>query len=105
MEMQIRKEGKLILNAPVVLRYFITDKSEIEKVLLAGSGDGNKMATSDLALYEALGSVLEDDRFNWRKVVKFLENVQIVSHENVTGTRKKILTPNRVEEIRKEALR
>ena len=103
-EKQFRQD-KIILDSKTILNYLITEKSEIEKVLLGSPGNNIKLTTSDLAVYEALGSVMEPDNFNWRNVVKFLEAVQVVSHENVTGRKKPILTQKRVEEIRKEALK
>jgi len=105
MQTQDNRQQRSLLNAETILKYFITDKSEIETNILAGSGNGIKLTTTDYSLYEALGSVIENDAFNWRKVVKFLEAVQIISFENVTGGKKPILTQKRVEEIRKILLK
>ncbi len=105
MQTQDNRQQRSLLNAETILKYFITDKSEIEPNILAGTGIGIKLTTTDYALYEALGSVVETDAFNWRKVVKFLEAVQIISFENVTGGKKPILTQKRVDEIRNIVLK
>ena len=62
---------------------------------------GSELAliTTDFNLYEALGSLQQYDNFRSEKLVKFLEQVSI------EHTPKKLLTHERVDELRKNALK
>ncbi len=94
---------KSYLNPETILKYFISKDEKVDTLIICNRPDSN-LVTTDHALYEALGSIKENDNFNWRKLVKFLETVQVISYENVHRKTKPLLTDKRVEELRKKAL-
>jgi hypothetical protein len=93
----LQQQKRNLLTAKQILEYFLKEDSEIETSVLSSS----RLSTTDNALYEALGTIQENDNFNWRKIVKFLESVKVISYENVTGKCKPVLTQKRVDDLRK----
>ncbi|MFH1398884.1 MAG: hypothetical protein ABIG95_02125 [Candidatus Woesearchaeota archaeon] len=101
--MRVDVERKsMILKASALLKYFLGTNERID-TLIKCKPENVELSCYDQSLYEALGSLQEYDEFNFRKLVKLLENVNIISYGERAGERK-ILTPERVEELRKEAL-
>lgn len=99
----MHKRGKMpdakqtyYLTSEAILKYFL-NKSEHIDTLIMCRGDEVNLTTTDFNLYEALGSIEERDDFNINKLIKFLEAVHIESGA------KRILTHERVEELRKLA--
>lgn len=93
----MQQQERKTLPTQQILEYFLQENSDTERQILGS----RNLITTDHSLYEALGSIYESDGFNWRKIVKFLEAVKVVSFENVTQRKKPILTQKRVEELRK----
>ena len=89
--------NKMYMKAEMILKYLIGNDNEVDTMISCGAN--TELVTTDHALYEALGSVKDD--FNWRRLVKFLEVVQVISYKNVHKREKPILTEKRVEELRK----
>ena len=84
------------LTSEAILKYFLNTSDQIDTLIMCKSSEVN-ISTTDQNLYEALGSITERDNFNTNKLVKFLEAVSI------EHAPKKILTHERVEELRKIA--
>jgi len=89
---------KLMIPPEHVLRFFISEDEQLDDLIILHH-DKFEMCTTDKALYEAMGSIKEYDQFNKPKLAKFLEVVKILPEE------KKILTHERVEQLRKLALK
>ena len=87
----------LLLRAEQILKYLITGDDTLETLVFCGSSQVHLVIT-DQGLYEALGSIQAYDAFNKNKLTKLLETCQIRSFQ------RKLLTPERVEQIRKFAL-
>jgi hypothetical protein len=98
-EFEQKEEKEYVLLASAILRYLIGKDDEIETLIMC-KGSELKIVTSDKALYEALGSIKPQDEFKLPKLVKLFEVTQIQ-----TAKDKPILTDERVEELRKAALK
>lgn len=88
----------LYLTPENLLKYFLNTSEDIDTLILCKNSEVT-LRTTDQSLYEALGSIKPYDNFNQSKLVKLLE-VTIIDHEP-----KKILTHERVEELRELALK
>lgn len=86
------------LTSEAVLKYFLGTSENIDTLIMCKGTEVN-LTTTDFNLYEALGSIEQRDNFNINKLIKFLEAVHIESGS------KKVLTHERVEELRKLAER
>ena len=102
-ENKIQKQ-KLYLKAGAILKYFLGTSDKIENMILCRNNEID-LVTTDQDLYEALGSIKDYDKFNQRKLVKFLEVVEIGSLKRVKGEERTILSHKRVDELRKIALK
>jgi len=98
------QKQKLYLKAGAILKYFLGTSNKIETIILCRSNEID-LVTTDQDLYEALGSLKDCDNFNQRKLVKFLEVVEIGSLKRVKGKERTILSHERVEELRKIVLK
>lgn len=91
---------KAFLAPEAILRYLVTDNDELETLIMCKSSEIN-LVTSDFALYEAMGSIKSYDDFKLNKLVKLFEVIELAKDKNP----KKILKEERVEELRKLALK
>jgi hypothetical protein len=99
MRSQISNKGKVIfLTAEDILRYLLGTDDAIDTLVKCKRKDEIIIVT-DKELYEALGSLKSYDSFSLPNLVKFFENVTVRE-----DTRKRILTHERVDELRKSAL-
>jgi hypothetical protein len=85
------------LTSEAILKYFLNTSEDIDTLIMC-KGSEVKLTTTDMNLYEALGSLEPSDGFRPQKLVKFMEQVSI------EHAPKKILTHERVDELRKIAL-
>jgi len=97
------KQKSMVLKASAILKYFLGTDDKID-TLIKCKPDNVELNCFDQSLYEALGSLKDYDEFDFRKLVKFLESVDIVSYKQNVQERP-ILTDERVEELRQEALK
>ena len=98
------QKQKLYLKAEAILKYFLGTSDRIDTLVMCRNNEID-LVTTDQDLYEALGSLKDYDNFNQRKLVKFLEVVEIGSLKRVKGMERTILSHERVEELRKIALK
>ena len=91
------------LTAEAVLKYLLGTNERIETMIMCKSPDTD-LTTTDYDLYEAFGSLRKYDDITKAKMVKLLEVVDINSYRKEKGE-KKILTHERVEELRKLAIK
>jgi hypothetical protein len=93
-------EGKEFLLLPsAVLKYLIGADDEIDTLIMCKSSE-LKIKTTDKAIYEALGSIKPYDEFKLNKLVKLFEVAEVSAAKE-----KPILTDERVEELRSQALK
>ena len=92
-----------VLNAESILSYFLGTDEEIDTLIKCKPSDV-ELVCLDQSLYEALGSIKDQDGFNFRKLVKFIESVDIISFKNAVHRARHLLTEPRVEELRQRAL-
>lgn len=93
------ERGKVtFLSSEDILKYFLSSDDQIDTLIKCKIVQ-ERIVTTDRELYEALGSIKDYDNFKLPVLVKFFEGVEI------NPAQKNILTHERVEELRKLALR
>ena len=103
MNTDVEKHKSMVLRASAILKYFLGSDDKID-TLIKCKPSNVELTCFDQSLYEAIGSLKDYDEFDFRKLVKFLESVDIVSYKKNVKERP-ILTDKRVEELRQEALK
>ncbi len=93
---------KIFLNAPTILRYLVGEDAQLNDLIILGT---KPMMTTDKELYEAIGSLAKYDAFAPTKLSKLFEVVDVYPHRDLTRSQKPLLTFEKVEAIRKEALK
>lgn len=99
-----RELNKVHLDAVAILKYFLGTDNRIETLVLCRT-EGTEITATDFELYQALGSLTSYGLAQHAKLVKFLENVDVLPYRLQTGNRKKILTHETVDALRQSALR
>lgn len=94
----------MMLKASAILKYLLKSDEQIDTLITCKPSDVELMCY-DQSLYEALGSLKEYDNFNSRRLVKFIESVDIISFRKNMNQQKPVLTDERVEALRNEALK
>jgi len=97
---KIQVQKKMIIKPEAILRYLITDDDRMDTLIMC-QGEQLNLITDDFYVYEAMGSIQPYDKFKLNKLVKFFQVVEIQSY----GKKKEILKEERVEELRKLALK
>ena len=92
------------LKPEAIIKYLLGLNEDIDTLISCKSSEC-ELKTTDQELYEALGSVPDKDKIDYNKLVKLLEVVDIRSHMQLTHNAKKILTHERVKQLRKNILR
>jgi len=95
-------EKKVYLKAEIIYSYLLGINEKLETAIMC-NGNNFNFVTSDQSLYEALGSIQDKKQITSAKLVKFLEVVDIISFKNFMNKERKILTDQRVNEIKKHA--
>ena len=108
MKIEIRtnpnQKKQITLNSSAILSYLIGNDEKIDTMIICKNNDV-ELITTDKEVYEALGSIKKYDSFKLNKLTKFFENVEIESFKSITGKSKPILTFQKLEELRKNALK
>ncbi len=99
----MENKQSMLIRASAVLKYFLGTSDRID-TLIKCKPDDIELMCYDQSLYEALGSLKDYDEFNFRKLVKFLESVDVISFRKHVKKPKPILTDERVDQLRKKAL-
>ncbi len=98
------QKQRYFIKAEAILK-FLLETDEAIDTLITCQGSRNNIITSDLDLYQALGSVKDYDNVNLHRLVKFFEVVDIISYKNHYHKEKPLLKEEKVEELRKSALK
>ncbi|HLC19616.1 MAG TPA: hypothetical protein VJK72_01770 [Candidatus Nanoarchaeia archaeon] len=93
----------IVLTSDMILKYLLGTDEKIETAILC-KPENTEIVSTDLALYEAIGSMKQYDNVQLNKLTKLLESAHIFSHKQQTGSEKPILKEERVEQLRKIAL-
>ena len=93
----------IVLTSEIILKYLLGTDEKIETIILC-KPENTELVTTDMSLYEALGSVKPYDNVQLNKLTKLIEVAHILSHKQQTGSDKPILKEERVEQLRKNAL-
>jgi len=95
---------KLLLKPELILKYFITNDEKTDTLITCKTSN-YELTTTDFDVYYALTAIKPYDNFNFNKIKKFFEVVDILSYKKVKGHEKPKITDKDVEELRKKALR
>jgi len=95
---------KIHLNSATILRYLIADDEKVNDMIVLGV-EGKDFMTTDKEIYEAIGSLANYDQFKPIKLAKLFEMVDVYPYRDLTHQRKPVLTHEKVEAIRLEALK
>ena len=87
------------LSSEHIFKYLTTDDDKLDTLIMCKSAEIG-LITTDFNIYEAIGSIKQEDNFRLNKLAKFFETVKIVSYENVKQKPKPILKEERVNQIR-----
>jgi hypothetical protein len=90
------------LTSTEVLRYLLGIDENLD-TLIKCKPDNISLICIDHSMYEAMGSIKNYEKFDYRKLVKFLESVDIISYKNNVARNRPILTDSRVESLLNEA--
>ena len=108
MKIEIRtnpnQKKQITLNSSVILSYLVGNDEKIDTMIICKNNDV-ELITTDKEVYEALGSIKKYDSFKLNKLTKFFENVEIESFKSITGKSKPVLTFQKLEELRKNAIK
>jgi hypothetical protein len=99
-----KQKQTMRLKAEAILRYLISDDDKIDTLITCKTSDID-LVTTDLDVYEALGSIKGYDNFNFNKLKKLFEVTDVISYKGLKKEEKPILKDERVEELRKLALK
>ena len=97
------REESRFLTADAILRYLLGESGKLESMIICNPGSAC-LSTTDYELYQAFGSLKSYDDVPRARITKFLENVEIRSYRKESGREKKILTHERVDKLRKNAI-
>ena len=96
----MKEKHKMYLGPDVILKYLMGEENL--HTLITTQNTEVDLVTTDQNLYEALGSVKERNEININLLVKLLEVATIMPHSEMMKEERKILTPEKVEELRKK---
>ncbi len=96
----MKEKQKMYLKPEAILKYLMGDENL--HTLITTKNTEFDIITTDQNLYEALGSVEDRNKIDLNLLVKLFEVASIVPHTEMTKEERKILTPIKVEELRKK---
>lgn len=89
----------MFLMPEAILRY-LSGEEKLHTLITAKNTEV-ELITTDQCLYESLGSIMNRNEIDINLLVKLLEVVTIKPHAEMMHEDRKILTEERVEELRK----
>ena len=101
MQMQNRT---IYLTPENLLKYLLGNDDEID-TLITCKGTEVDLTTYDQDLYDAMGSLTPNDELKMHRLLKLIEVVDILPYRKASGKNKRILTNERVEELRLKAIK
>ena len=95
----MENKQKMYLKPEAILKYLMGE--EKLHTLITTQNTEVQLITTDQNIYEALGSVDDRSKINLNLLFKMLEVVKIMPHEEMMKEERKILSPERAEELKK----
>ena len=96
----INNKQKMYLRAEAILKY-LSGQEELHTLITTKHTEVD-LVTTDQSLYEALGSIKNREEIDINLLVKLLEVTTVNSFKDMMKKDRSILTPERVEELRKK---
>jgi hypothetical protein len=96
----MKEKQKMFLRSEAILKYLMGEENLT--TLITAQNTEVELITTDQNLYEALGSVEDRNKIDLNLLVKLFEVTTVMPHTEMTKEERKILTPQKVEEIRKK---
>ena len=103
-ENTVMQKRSVYLNSETLLKFFLGTDDQID-TLIQCRGTEVDLITYDNDLYEALGSIKPYDNFQFQKLMKLFEVLDILSYRKNFGKEKPILTHQKVDELRARVLK
>ena len=100
----VSAKQQYFLTAEALLKYFLGTSERIDTMITCRD-PASVLTTTDNELYQAFGSLKNHDSVNRAKIAKFFETVDVFSYRDQKKAEKKILTHERVDELRKIVLK
>lgn len=97
------QKQKFFIKAEIILKYLITDDDATDTFITCKSSEID-LITTDYDIYAALASIKDYDKFNFNKLKKVFEAVEVVSYAYANKRPKPVLKDSDVESLRKLAL-
>jgi hypothetical protein len=94
----MENKQRMFISAEALLR-FLMGEDKLH-TLITTQNSQVELITTDQAIYEALGSVEDRKEIDINLLVKFLEVVKVFPHTEFTKEERKVLTHERVDELR-----
>jgi hypothetical protein len=99
----IKQKTQYFVKPQEILQYLITENDNIDTLITCSTGSV-ELVTYDYHVYRALTAIKKLDKFNFNKLKKFFEVVNVISYEKNTKNKKSIQKDSDVEELRELAL-
>lgn len=97
------RQQKFFVKSDIILKYLITEDDATDTLITCKSSEID-LITTDYDIYCALASIKPYDKFNFNKLKKLFEAVEVVSYAYANKKPKPVLKDEDVENIRKLAL-
>lgn len=97
------QKQKFFVKPEIILKYLVTDDNETDTLITCKSSE-IELITTDFDVQLALTSIKQEDNFNFNKLKKLFESVEIVSYVQSLKKLKPVIKDDDVEKIRKLAL-
>ena len=98
----MKQRNKAYLKAEASYRFLLELDDKLDTKIKCKNPNAN-LVTTDQSLYEAIGAVKDKSSINMNNLTKLLEVVEIVPYKKLMKKKRKVLKPERAEEIRNQA--
>ncbi|MEK6967353.1 MAG: hypothetical protein AABX51_01850 [Nanoarchaeota archaeon] len=96
----MQTQQRTIYLTPENLLRYLAEKDDNLDTLITCKGTEVSLATYDQDIYEAIGSMRPEDELKTHRLLKLLEVVDILPFRRASGKNKRILTNERIDELR-----
>ena len=97
----MENKQRMFISSEALLK-FLTGEDKLH-TLITTQNSQVELITTDQAIYEALGSVEDRKEIDINLLVKFFEVTKVFPHMELMKEERKVLTPEKVAELRKKA--
>jgi len=100
----MEQKQKSYLKAEAIYRFLLNLDDALDTLIMCRSSEV-ELVTTDQSIYEAIGAVEDKASINLNKLTKLLEVADILSFKESMKKQRKILTNERVSQIRGQELK